>query len=147
MNHPQPQPSTDPGEAPDPSVVNRYGPPKRSVSRRTRNAVVGAALVLAVGAAAAMSLGNANRFTSKDVAFDITSPTTARVTFDLDRRAADPIECSVRVLNESYAIVGWKSVLVPPGEGSGRENVRTSVELRTESLGVSGGVGDCWRAD
>lgn len=142
----QPTPS-GPAGASESSVANRYGAPKPKMGRTPRVVLAAGVLLLAVVAAAVFSIGGQKAFTSKDIAFEILSPSSATVTFDLDKKAADTVSCSVRVLNESYAVVGWKSVVVGPGGTSGREKVRETVELRTESLGVSGGVGACWVLD
>jgi hypothetical protein len=137
-------PADTSGEAPRSSVVNRYGTPKRALGKRARIAGIAAGLVLAIAASALVAWWNTATLTSKDIAFEILSPTRATVTFDVEKSAGDDVECSVRVLSESYAVVGWKSIVLPAGEGGGREKIRSTVELRTESLGVSGGVGDCW---
>lgn len=127
------------------SVANRYGAPKRALGKRQRNILIAVALVLAVAAAGLLAVWNTQDITSKDLAFDIRSPASATVTFDVDKNVADTVECSVRVLNESYAVVGWKTITVPAREGGGREKVREVVDVRTESLGVSGGVSSCWK--
>ena len=127
-----------------PSLANRYGAPKRALGRRTVRWLVAAALVLAVGAAAVVTLLNTQRLEAKDIAFEITSDTSATVTIDITKPADAAVECSVQVLNEEYAVVGWSTVRVPAGGGRGQETVRRTVELRTESIGTSGGHGSCW---
>lgn len=85
---------------------------------------------------------------SKDVGFDVVDSTYATVDFRVTKEPGTTAQCAVQVLNSSYAIVGWKVVTVgptPPSEGL--NDARTTVEtasLRTESLGVSGGVDSCW---
>ncbi|MHA7248010.1 DUF4307 domain-containing protein [Arthrobacter tecti] len=140
--------STD--HAPVPRVANRYGAPKparlRSGSRRwllwvfLGIAVVGTALFsLSVGTPAV---------SSKDVGFKIDGSGIARVDFEVTKDPEAAAQCAVQVLNESYAIVGWKIVDIPPvGSGQGFNDGRTtshSVDIRTESDGVSGGVNACW---
>ncbi|GER23862.1 hypothetical protein NCCP1664_23570 [Zafaria cholistanensis] len=117
------------------------------MGRRQRTALLAAALAVAVVVAGFFSFAGGPRVTSKDIAFEILSPTRATVTFDVERNAGERVECSVRVLDDSYAVVGWKSVVFEPGEGTGHEKVRHTVELRTEALGTTGGVGDCWKLD
>ncbi|NKX52383.1 DUF4307 domain-containing protein, partial [Arthrobacter deserti] len=60
-------------------------------------------------------------------------------------------ECAVQVLNEQYAVVGWKTVTIGPneageGDGGGRTTAHR-VQLRLESEGVSGGVNSFWILD
>jgi hypothetical protein len=135
------------GATSQPSVANRYGTPKRALGKRQRNVIIAAVLAVAIVVAGFFSFAGGSKVTSKDIAFDIISPTRATVTFDMERNARDRVECAVRVLDDSYAVVGWKSVVFEPGEGSGREKVRRTVELRTEALGTSGGAGGCWKLD
>ncbi|WP_345154421.1 DUF4307 domain-containing protein [Arthrobacter ginkgonis] len=142
-----PASATPSGATSEPSVANRYGTPKRALGKRQRNVIIAAVLAVAVVAAGFFSFTDGSKVTSKDIAFDILSPTGATVTFDMERNAADRVECAVRVLDDSYAVVGWKSVVFEAGEGSGREKVRRTVELRTEALGTTGGIGGCWKLD
>lgn len=104
------------------------------------------ALVVGISIAGLMAWWNFKPYTSKDVAFDITSDTTANVTIQLEKKRQDKVSCNVQVMNESYAIVGWKTVTFDPTEGSGRQTIIRDVKLRTESLGVTGGATSCWVA-
>jgi len=59
------------------------------------------------------------------------------------------VECAVQVLSEQYAVVGWRTVVIGPQDetGSGLPSDRTryyDVTLRTDALGVNGGVNSCW---
>ncbi|MEE1619924.1 DUF4307 domain-containing protein [Zafaria sp. Z1313] len=144
MTSHQPAPASGSGGAPETSLANRYGAPKRTVPARIRNLAIAAALAISVGAAGAVALLNAAEVNHKDISFSISSPTAASVTFDVDKPVGTAVECSARVLDESYAVVGWTAVSFPAGEGGGREVLRRTVELRTEHEGVSGGVGACW---
>jgi len=85
----------------------------------------------------------------KDVGFEIASPTRASVTFQLTKDPADTVECAVQVLSEEYAVVGWRTVVIGPQDasGTGLPSDRTryyDVDLRTDALGVNGGVNSCW---
>ncbi|MGJ9403221.1 DUF4307 domain-containing protein [Arthrobacter sp. KK5.5] len=144
MNSHQSAAAGSPDNAPVSSLANRYGAPKRAIAPRQRNIAIIVALVLSVAAAGLLAVWNTQDITSKDIAFEINSPASATVVFDVDKNAADSVECSVRVLNESYAVVGWKTVVLEGGKGNGREKTRQVVDMRTESLGVTGGVGSCW---
>lgn len=109
--------------------------------------VIVVALVLAVAFAGLLAWWNVKPYASKDVAFDITSDTTANVTIQLEKRHQDAVSCNLQVMNESYAIVGWKTVTFDPTPGSGRETLVKDFDLRTESLGVTGGATTCWVAN
>lgn len=132
--------STDPS----PSLANRYGAPKRSMGPRLKKGLVAGALVVGVGLAAYAGIANTNQINYDDVAFQIDSETSAQVTFHVEKNAADVVQCAVQVLDDTYAVVGWKTVTLDPSGESGRESTRRTVDVRTEYLGVSGNVGDCW---
>ncbi len=111
---------------------------------RRRKTVIAVALVLAVAIAGLMTWWNVKPFSSKDVAFDITSDTTANVTIQVEKKRQDVLSCNLQVMNESYAVVGWKTVTFGTSPGTGRERIVQDFDLRTESLGVTGGVTTCW---
>ena len=141
--------STD--HAPVPRVANRYGAPKpkrpASGGGRWRNRrLIWAVLAVAVVATGIFSLfAGTPAVSSKDVGFSIEGPALARVDYKVTKDPAATAQCAVQVLNESYAIVGWTVVTIPPA--SADEDGRTtshSTMVRTESEGVSGGVNACW---
>lgn len=109
--------------------------------------LIAASLVAAVAVAGLMTWWNVKPYASKDVAFDITSDTSANVTIQLEKKHRDTVSCNLQVMNESYAIVGWKTVTFPASEGPGRETIVKDFDLRTESLGVTGGATTCWVVD
>lgn len=104
-------------------------------------------LVLAIIAAGVVTWWNVKPYSSKDVAFDITSNTSTNVTIQLEKKPRDTINCNLRVMNESFAVVGWKTVTFGASEGTGRETIVEDFDVRTESLGVTGGVTTCWVAN
>lgn len=151
--------------AQDSSLTNRYGTPKQPMSRRLKSTLVVAGLLLAVLATLWMTIAGTERFTSKDVAFDIQSPQLVTVTFDVTRNAEDTVECAAQVLSEGKAVVGWKLVTFGPGESSSSSTTtpqpgadaivpgarngdqvteRAISQVRTNYQGVSGGVSRCW---
>lgn len=132
-----------PKESPLSSLTNRYGSPKRSLAKHTRrNLIVGG---LSVGVLGAVYLGWATQshVEFKDHSFMVSSPTRANAVVDITKRADQTAQCEVRALNESYAIVGWKTLVLGPSEGTGKETMRFDVELRTESLATTAGVEEC----
>lgn len=146
MNTQQPAPNPSTDDAPPSSVANRYGSPKRPFSGRRKIVVICVALVFGIAVAGLMAWWNFKPYTSKDVAFDITSDTTANVTIQLEKRRQDTVSCNLQVMNESYAVVGWKTVTFGPTEGPGRQSTVKDFDVRTESLGVTGGATTCWVA-
>ncbi len=89
--------------------------------------------------------------TSKNVGYNIVDSTYGTVDFRVSKEPETTAKCAVRILNSSFAIVGWKVVTIgPTAPSEGPNDDRTTVEttgLRTESLGVSGGVDTCWAVE
>jgi len=148
---PSPQASAD--QVPRDSLANRYGRSQRpgpTFWTRWGRWVAAAALVLAVGVVAWLTASATSRTLDwKDVGFEISSPTRASVTFQLTKDPEDTVECAIQVLSEQYAVVGWRTVVIGPQDetGSGLPSDRTryyDVTLRTDELGVNGGVNSCW---
>lgn len=139
--------STD--HAPVPRVANRYGAPKPKRSAPGgRRWLIWAVLTVAVVATGIFSLfAGTPEVSSKDVGFSIEGPAVARVDYEVTKDPAATAQCAVQVLSESYAVVGWKVVTVPPAaagaDGDGRTTSH-STTVRTESQGVSGGINACW---
>ena len=103
------------------------------------------ALALAVVVAALMNIpSSAGSVTSKDVGFRFPEEGRAVVDFKVDKSPGATAACAVQVLNESYAIVGWKTVEFGPDVP---ESSSHQVELRIDSPGVTGGVSTCWLVD
>lgn len=125
------------------SVANRYGTPKRKLSRQTKIVMIIAALALAMAGVLWMSMANAKKVTFTDVSFEIPSSTSAVVVVEVTKDAAAHVQCAVRVLNDSKAIVGFKTLTLGPSEGTGQVTVRSTVDLRTESLGTTVGIESC----
>lgn len=146
---------SSPAPLPQDSLANRYGRAQSAGEGRptgprrgTWLAVVG--LILAVGAIAWFTFSDtARNLAWKDVGFRIESPTQAEVTFQLTKAPEATVACAVQVLNEQYAVVGFRTVVVGPAE---RDEVQRpsdetqyyEVDLRTDAEGVSGGVDECW---
>lgn len=83
----------------------------------------------------------AGTLTSKDIGFTIPDASSAIVDFNVTKPTDATVDCAVQVLNDSYAVVGWKTVRIGPAESG---TVPQRVSLRTDSLGVTGGVNACW---
>jgi len=123
-------------------LANRYGAPKPGLSARTKIVLGSLAGAAAVGAVIFMAIpSGAGTLTSKDVGFTIPDAASAVVDFNVTKPADATVDCAVQVLSESYAVVGWKTVRIPPSQDA---TVSLSTSLRTDSLGVTGGVNACW---
>ena len=129
------------------TVSNRYGTPRRSLSRRAKLALAGGALGVAVVAAGFFALGqNEAKIESKDVGFAVTDAGHMTVDFQLTKDPEATVQCAVKALSDNYAVVGWKVATFGPAEATTAGTTAHRVQLRTESLAVSGGVDSCWAA-
>jgi hypothetical protein len=142
--------------APDNSLANRYGRPQRpgpSFPTRWRTWLAAGALAAAVAVTVWFTASATSQTLDwKDVGYEITSPTQASVTFQLTKGPADTVECAIQVLSEEYAVVGWRTVTIgpeTPAEGAAPSDKTKyyDVDLRTDALGVNGGVNSCWMLD
>ncbi|GAA1116516.1 DUF4307 domain-containing protein [Citricoccus alkalitolerans] len=147
----KPQTSAEP--APVDSLANRYGRAQRirpSFAQRWGKWIAAAALALAVGVTVWFTAsGSAQTLGWKDVGFTIESPTQASVRFQLTKDPEDTVQCAIQVLSDEKAVVGWRTVTIGPeaaSEDSGPADMSAyyDVGLRTDALGVNGGVNECW---
>lgn len=129
------------------NLTARYGAPKKGPSARTQRWLIIGALVLSFAAALYFTIGNAvGQLSYKDVGYTIHSDTSASVDYEVGKDFDATVQCSIQVLDDSYAIVGHQIVTIGPHEGttaSDREQYYRT-ELRTEARGVSGIVESCW---
>ncbi|MFP3463265.1 DUF4307 domain-containing protein [Arthrobacter globiformis] len=136
----------------DISLANRYGRPKRRLSRKAGRWAVIAALVIGMGFLAWVSTSNSMAsVTFKDIGYRTTDATQAEVDFQVTREPGTAVKCAIKALDSKFAVVGWKVVDIPPvdqsAQGQSADGGRTlaqRVVLRTESQAVSGVVDSCW---
>ena len=129
------------------TVSNRYGTPRRSLSRRAKLALAGGALGVAVVAAGFFALGqNGPQIDTKDVGFAVADAGHMTVDFQVTKDPEATVQCAVKALNDNYAVVGWKVATIGPAGETAAGTTAHRVQLRTESLAVSGGVDSCWPA-
>ena len=103
------------------------------------------AVAAAVVIAALMNIpSSTGSVTSKDVGFWFPEEGRAVVDFRVDKSPDTTAACAVQVLNESYAVVGWKTVVLGPDVPDSSAH---QLELRIDSPGVTGGVASCWLVD
>jgi hypothetical protein len=111
--------------------------------------LAGAGVAAAVAAAAVMAtLSGSAPVSAKDIGFHLSDPLQGMVDFEVTKDPAATAECAVQVLNEQYAVVGWKTIVIGPNAADeGADGGRTTshrLQLRLASEGVSGGVNSCW---
>ncbi|MFE5838726.1 DUF4307 domain-containing protein [Arthrobacter sp. NPDC056493] len=139
----------------DISLANRYGRPKRRLSRKAQRWAVIVALAIGMGFLAWVSTSNATAaVTYKDIGYRTPDATQAVVDFQVTREPGTAVKCAIKALDSRFAVVGWKVVDIPPvgqepqdAQGQSTDGGRTfaqRVVLRTESQAVSGVVDNCW---
>ncbi|MFJ5697885.1 DUF4307 domain-containing protein [Arthrobacter sp. NPDC093139] len=134
----------------DISLANRYGGPKRRLSRNAKRGAGIAALAAGIGFLAWVSTSSAmSSVTFKDIGYRTVDATQTEVDFQVSRDPGTAVKCAVKALDSKFAIVGWKVVDVPAesGQGAATDGGRTVAlreVLRTESQSVSAVVDSCW---
>lgn len=132
-----------------PSLANRYGGQKRTLSGKAKRIILVAALAAGMGFMAWISTSNATEsVTFKDIGYSTPDATLAEVDFQVTKDPATAAKCSVKALDTKFAVVGWKVLDIPPNDpAAGADGGRTTVHratVRTESQAVSGLVDSCW---
>ena len=134
----------------DISLANRYGGPKRRLSRNAKRGAGIAALAAGIGFLAWVSTSSAmSSVTFKDIGYRTVDATQTEVDFQVSRDPGTAVKCAVKALDSKFAIVGWKVVDIPTesGQGAATDGGRTVAlreVLRTESQSVSAVVDSCW---
>ena len=130
----------------DPSLTARYNnPKKRSLSKKTRNWLIGSALSVGVVGAAYIGFNNYSAITAQDIHYDVVSPTLTKSSIVVEYNSNDRVQCDIRAINESKSVVGYKTVLLDPGEQSGVIKQQIDVDLHTDNLAVTAGVESCYK--
>lgn len=90
--------------------------------------------------AISFTIDDANRVTTRDVGFTVIDDLSTEVMFEVTRNPGQKVVCDVQVLNQSYAIVGFKTVSV---EASSSRSTVISTVVNTTELGTTGLVDSC----
>lgn len=126
----------------------RYGAPGRKLSKRAGLILSAIALVVViVGVGVFAWSGNTQTVSFKDVNF--TTPDAWHATEDIQitKEASQTAYCTVKALDSSFGVVGWKQLEFGPVPGSsGEATQQAHVALRTQSQAVSVSVDSCWIA-
>ncbi len=129
----------------DPSLTARYNnPKKRNLSKKSRNWLIAAALSLGVAGAAYIGFSNYSSIGSQDLEFEVISATQAKAVVAVEYNTKLRVQCDIRAMNESKAIVGYKTVLLDPGEATGHITQHLEIDLHTDNLATTAGVEDCY---
>jgi len=142
-------PVSIPASSADTSLANRYGAPKRALTRRNKILITVVISVLALAFVAWLGLGRGPAAVgNKVVGYNVTDATQTVVDFQVTKDPASTAQCAVKALGESFAVVGWDVVTIGPnGVDAGADKGRTTAQrasVRTESLAVSADVDSCW---
>lgn len=132
-----------------PSLANRYGAPKRALSKHGRIAMwsVIALLVLAFTAWLAVGRGTP-AVDNKVLSFSVVDATLTHLDFQVTKDPSATAQCAAKALDEAYAVVGWDVVTIGPNDpAAGADGGRTTAhraQVRTDSLAVSAVIDSCW---
>ena len=122
----------------------RYGraPGKRIRDRRSLWLLAGGfAIVLAAWVIWAGLDGRAAVIETRDTRHSIIDENSVSVTFEVSMPTGTPASCAVDALNESFTVVGWKVIDLPPSD----RYTRSFTEIvRTTELSNTGLVYRCW---
>lgn len=86
------------------------------------------------------TIEDASRINSRDASYQVNDQYSTTVVFEVTRAPGQDVLCDIKVLNQSYAIVGFKTVLVASSNSSASV---ISTTVNTTELGVTGLVDRC----
>lgn len=117
----------------------RYGLTEKPV-RKVRNRVLAAIGVgLLTAGVAVITAITYNPVSHQDLSFQ-TSDWQTDVEFEVSRPVGSVVECDLQALNEQFAIVGFRTIEIPPSE---RRQDRYRVTINTTHLATTGLVSEC----
>lgn len=122
----------------------RYG---RSANRRKRDRILlwsGAAvfaIVLVAWVVWAGLDGSKPLIETEDIGYSVVDDHTVTVTFQVSVPVGTATSCAVEALNESFTVVGWKVIDLPPSDQYTRSFTE---DLRTSELATTGLIYRCW---
>jgi len=141
--------AVDTAAAASTSLANRYGRPKRRLSRRATAILIAVGVAVLILGALAMSLSSGRSYTPTDVSFSIVSDRRTDVTEAVSMPKGTTVTCGLQVLAEDKGVVGYREATFDSADGvSDGGNmvvVQHTVPVRTLFLGVSGGAASCWK--
>ena len=126
------------------AIQSRYG---RTPARRVRDRRIlwglGGIFVLVLGAWVLWTGldGASTQIEARNIGHTIIDEHSVSVTFEVALPVNRTASCAVQALNESYSVVGWKIIDLPPSE---RYNRSFTEVLRTTDLSNTGLIYQCW---
>lgn len=130
------------------SVTNRYGTPKRALSKKAKILILAVVAVLSLTWIVWATVGNAAVVSQKVLSYQVVDSTMSTVDLSVTKDPGATAKCALKAMNATFAVVGWNVITVGPNSTSvGSENGRTTTvrgEVRTDSLAVTGTIESCW---
>jgi hypothetical protein len=130
------------------SVANRYGTPKRAMSKRAKIIAIAVAFALGLTWILWSVVASNTGVDQKVISFKVVDPTLSTVDLTITKDPAATAQCAVQALNEQFAVVGWNILTVGAnGVDAGINNGHTTsvtASVRTTSLAVTVVVDNCW---
>jgi hypothetical protein len=119
-------------------LASRYGrrPNAKTVNRRVVIGLAAVLLAIFFSWAAWVTLDSANRVESEDLAYEVLSPEQTLVRFSVSSPAG-PAVCAIQVLNQSFAVVGYRELQIS-------QSGEYETLVNTTESGVTGLVDKCW---
>lgn len=130
--------------SPQQRLDERYGR-TAGAERRTRTAMIVAGVIFAVVFTAWVVWGGLSgtnaELETRELGYANVTDSSIDVRWEVSVTPGTAVSCAVQALNESFGIVGWKVVDLPPST----ERTRVLVEsLRTAERPVTGLPYQCW---
>lgn len=132
------------------SVATRYGGARQPRISKTAGRIIAIiALLAAIAVAFWFAFSSSSTMLAyKSVGYHIEDETQAWVEFEVTKEPEATVACAVRVLSETAAIAGYRTVVIGPDENldaAGKDLTKYyEATLRTDHLGSSGEVETCW---
>jgi hypothetical protein len=130
--------------ATSPDIDERYGRTPRD-RRRVRTlawtAASGFAVVLIAWLVWGGVLEGLDKIEAQNIGHTVLNDKEVEVVWNVTAEPGDEVSCALQALNESFSIVGWKIVELPPTEERTRELTEV---VRTTELSVTGLIYRCW---
>ena len=124
------------------SLEDRYGRKPTASSIRLRIGILaGLLFTVFLGWAVWVSFFTTPAPKASVVGYEVFDDLHTQVSFTVTNQAARPTTCEVRVLSQSYGVVGYLEVAIPADAPADRI---WEVSVNTTQLGVTGVVDRCW---
>lgn len=132
----------------DTSVLDeRYGRAPRVRKRQRRLGWIGGGVFALIFVAwvvwAALDTVGPASLDVRDTAHVLLDERTVEVTFELSVETGTTSYCAVEALNDTFAVVGWKVVEIPPSDQRTRSFTETVISTERASTGL---IYRCWLA-